>query len=58
MCACAALGEAIEGLDPVRADVYVGVSAGSFVAALLAFSRGPAKLAGKRGGKRDFGSAG
>ena len=43
--ACAALGEAIEGLDPVRADVYVGVSAGSFVAALLANGFEPKRLA-------------
>jgi len=31
-----ALEEAVEGLDATRADVYVGVSAGSFVAACLA----------------------
>lgn len=43
--ACAALGESIDGLDPVRADVYVGVSAGSFVAALLANGFEPKRLA-------------
>lgn len=43
--ACAALDEAIDGLDLARADVYVGVSAGSFVAAALANGIAPAELA-------------
>ncbi|HOB67294.1 patatin-like phospholipase family protein [Ottowia sp.] len=43
--ACVALEEAIDGLDAARADVYVGVSAGSFVAALLANGFEPRRLA-------------
>ncbi len=42
--ACAALEEAIDGLDLTAADVYVGVSAGSFIAAALANGVGPAEL--------------
>ena len=34
--ACVALEEAVDGLDATQADIYVGVSAGSFLAALLA----------------------
>ena len=43
--ACAALEEAIDGLDLTAADVYVGVSAGSFVAASLANGFEPRRLA-------------
>jgi len=42
--ACAALEEAIDGLDLTAADVYVGVSAGSFIAAALANGVGPGAL--------------
>ena len=40
-----ALEEAIDGLDLTACDVYVGVSAGAFVAAWLANGHGPAALA-------------
>ncbi|HNJ45077.1 MAG TPA: patatin-like phospholipase family protein [Ottowia sp.] len=43
--ACVALEEAIDGLSLVNADVYVGVSAGSFVAASLANGFEPRRLA-------------
>ena len=43
--ACVALEEAIDGLSLVDADVYVGVSAGSFVAASLANGFEPRRLA-------------
>ncbi len=43
--ACVALEEAIDGLDATRADTYVGVSAGSFIAALLANGLAPRQLA-------------
>ncbi len=43
--ACVALEEAIDGLSLVDADVYVGVSAGSFVAAALANGFEPRQLA-------------
>ena len=43
--ACVALEEAIDGLSLVDADVYVGVSAGSFVAAALANGFEPRRLA-------------
>jgi predicted acylesterase/phospholipase RssA len=39
-----ALDEALEGLDLNRLDVYVGVSAGSFIAAALANQLDPAQL--------------
>jgi NTE family protein len=39
-----ALEEAIEGLDATQADVYVGVSAGAFVASALANGMRPAQL--------------
>ncbi len=42
--ACAALEEAIDGLDLTKADVHVGVSAGSFIAAALANGIGPATM--------------
>lgn len=42
--ALAALGEAIEGLDLTRLDAYVGVSAGSYVAAGLANGLSPLQL--------------
>ncbi len=42
--ACVALEEAVDGLDATQADIYVGVSAGSFIAALLANGFGPRKL--------------
>ena len=43
--ACVALEEAVDGLDTTQADIYVGVSAGSFIAALLANGFGPRRLA-------------
>ena len=42
--ACVALEEAVDGLDTTQADIYVGVSAGSFIAALLANGFGPRRL--------------
>lgn len=39
-----ALDEAIEGFDPTRLDVYVGVSSGSFLAAGLANGLGTAEM--------------
>lgn len=43
--ACAALDEAIAGLDLAHVDVYVGVSAGGFIASSLANGISPAQLA-------------
>lgn len=42
--AIAALAEAIEGLDFNEADIYVGVSSGSFIAAALANGISPERL--------------
>jgi predicted acylesterase/phospholipase RssA len=42
--ALAALSEAIDGVDFSDLDIYVGVSSGAFVAAMLANRIGPAKL--------------
>jgi NTE family protein len=39
-----ALEEAVEGLDVTQCDVYVGVSAGAFVASILANGQSPAQL--------------
>lgn len=39
-----ALDEAIDGLDPTRLDVYVGVSSGAFIAASLANGMSTAQL--------------
>lgn len=43
--ACRALEEAIEGLDLNRCEIYVGVSAGAFIAASLANGLSSAQLA-------------
>lgn len=42
--ALCALAEAIDGLDPTRLDVYVGVSAGSFIAAGLVNGVSPQRM--------------
>ena len=43
--ACAALEEALDGLNMTQAHVYVGVSAGAFIAASLANGIRPAEMA-------------